>query len=256
MSASGIESSLPYMSFGASVRPMALSSDFDIFCTPSVPFEDREREADLRLLSRSLLQRAAHEQVERLVRPAQLDVRFQVDRVLALRERVQKLVERDRLAAAVAVLEVVALQHARHGDVGRQPDHVGERHRVQPVAVVDDRELLRTRVEHERGLLEVALAVGARLGLGQRRPRLGLARRVADGGRKVADDEDGAVPGVLELPHLAQHDRVAQVEVGPARVAAQLDEQRAAGFLALGRGAPRGRRRGGRRRRRGGGPWA
>ena len=207
------------------------------------PFEDRQRQADLRRLAGRLLERAAHEEVERLVRAAELDVGLEVDRVLALGERVEELVERDRLAAAVAVLEVVALQHPRDGHVRGQADDVGEGHRAEPVAVVDDGELLGARVEHERGLLEVGLPVGAGLVARQRRPRLALARRVADGRREVADDEDGAVAGVLELAQLAQHDRVAEVEVRPARVAAELDEQRHArrgARLRGGREAARG----------------
>src|SRR5690606_23145149 len=64
--------------------------------------------------------------------------------------------------------------------------------------------------------------------VGERRARLALARGVADGRREVADDEDGAVAEVLELPELPEHDGVAEVEVRPRGVDAELDRERAA----------------------------
>ena len=62
----------------------------------------------------------------------------------------------------------------------------------------------------------------------QHRPGRGAPRRVADAGRPVADDEHRQVAGVLELAQLAEHDRVAQVDVGRGRVDPELDAQRAA----------------------------
>ena len=59
------------------------------------------------------------------------------------------------------------------------------------------------------------------------RPQRGAARRVADAGGEVADDQDDGVAGVLELAQLLQHDRVAEVDVGRGGVDARAS--RAAG---------------------------
>src|SRR5690606_4494885 len=68
------------------------------------------------------------------------------------------------------------------------------------------------------------------LSLGQHRPRLALARRVADARGEVADDEDGPVAEVLELAQLAEDDGVADVEVRPRGVHAELDEEGLSGL--------------------------
>ena len=49
ISASGIDITLPNISPGGSWTPIELPSDFDIFSTPSVPDEQRQRHDDLRL---------------------------------------------------------------------------------------------------------------------------------------------------------------------------------------------------------------
>jgi hypothetical protein len=95
--------------------------------------EDGHAEGDLRLEAGGLLEAAPDEQVEKLVRAAELDVRLDHHRVVALRQRVEELVDRDRLAALVSLLEVVPLEHARDGVAAGELDHVGERHRGQPV---------------------------------------------------------------------------------------------------------------------------
>ena len=62
------------------------------------PDEQRRRQRHLRLLSVLALQVPAHEQVERLVPAAELDVRLDRDRVRPLEQRVEELHDRDRLA--------------------------------------------------------------------------------------------------------------------------------------------------------------
>src|SRR2546427_865085 len=57
------------------------------------------------------------------------------------------------------------------------------------------------------------------------------ARRIADQGGEVADQEDHLVAQVLQLAHLVEHHGVAQMDVGRRRVQAQLDAQRHAGGL-------------------------
>ena len=65
------------------------------------------------------------QQIEFLVGAAQLHVRPQRDRVVALRQRIEELVDGDGLAGLVALGEVVALEHARHGVVRRELHDLG-----------------------------------------------------------------------------------------------------------------------------------
>jgi hypothetical protein len=152
------------------------------------------------------------------------------DRVVTLHQRVQEFVDRDRDAALEALREVLALEDPRDRVARRELDHpVGaERHR--PLAVVADLGLV--AVEHQRGLVEVGLRVRLDLLARERRARRVAAGRIADQRREIADQEDHRVPEVLQLAHLVQHDRVADVDVGRGRVEPELDAQRLAGGRA------------------------
>ena len=83
-------------------------------------FEQRHGQHDLRRLAVVFLQAAAHQQVELLVGAAELDVGLQRHRVVALHQRIQELVDRDRLLRGVALGEIVALEHARDGVLRRR----------------------------------------------------------------------------------------------------------------------------------------
>ena len=83
-------------------------------------------------------------------------------------------------------------------------------------------------VEQLEDLRLVGLRVPLDFVRGQRRPGLRPARRIANHRREVADDEDDAVAEVLEVLHLADQHRVAEVEIGRGGVEADLDDQRAA----------------------------
>ena len=82
-------------------------------------------------------------------------------------------------------------------------------------------------VEHLERLLLVGAGVGLDLLDAQHRAQLRAAARVADARGEVADDQHDEVAGVLEVAQLAQHDGVAEVDVGRRRVDAELDAQRA-----------------------------
>ena len=99
-------------------------------------------------------------------------------------------------------------------------------HAGEPLAVGPDLGAL--GVEDAEGLLAVGRGVALDVGRAEHGPRGGAARRVADAGGPVADDEHRQVAGVLELAQLAEHDGVPQVDVGRRRVDAELDPQRAA----------------------------
>ena len=208
------------------------------------PFEQRQRQDALRLLAVVPLQLAADQEVELLVGAAELDVGLQRDRVVALRERVEKLVDRDRLAALVALGEIVALEHARHRVLRGEPDHAVGAERRQPLRVERDLGLL--AVEDHEHLVGVGLRVRLDLLARQRRPRHVAAGRVADQAGEVADQEDDVVAEVLQLAQLVELHGVAEVQVGPRRVEALLDAQRLA---ARELGGELGSRRSARRRR-------
>ena len=85
-------------------------------------------------------------------------------------------------------------------------------------------------VEDVEDLPLVGAGVGLHLLLGELRAGGLLARGIADAGGEAADQEDHPVAELLEVPHLAQQHRVAQVEVGRGGVEAGLHGQRLAGL--------------------------
>ena len=108
--------------------------------------EQRQRQDALRLLAVVALQLAADQQVEFLVGAAELDVGLERDRVVALRQRIEEFVDRDRLLALIALGEVVALQHPRDRVLRRELDHAVRAERRQPLRVVT-----RPRSSRDRG---------------------------------------------------------------------------------------------------------
>ena len=60
----------------------------------------------------------------------------------------------------------------------------------------------------------------------ERRPHRVAAGRIADARGEVADQQRDVVPRVDELLQLAQHHRVADVQVGARRIEPELDAQR------------------------------
>ena len=88
-------------------------------------------------------------------------------------------------------------------------------------------------VEDLHGLRDVRGGVGLDLLLRELRAGGVLARRIADGGGAVADDEGHAMAQILELAHLAQRNGVAQVQVRTGGVDAELDVERHAALELL-----------------------
>ena len=170
---------------------------------------------------------AAHEQIERLIGAAQLDVRAERDGVVALGERVEELVEADRPPRRVAGGEILPLQDARDGQVRGLANDVLERQRAEPLRVEPHQGA--AHVEHLPELGPVRLRVAADLVPGERPPRLRAAGGVADHPGEVPDDDDDLVSEVLEIAQLLEDHRVSQVQVGRGRVESQLDLERVAG---------------------------
>ena len=172
----------------------------------------------------------ADQQVELLVGAAELDVGLERDRVVALHQRIQELVHRDRLPGLVALGEIVALEHAGDRVLGRELDHARGAHGAEPPGIEVNDGLF--GVQDLEDLVLVGPGVGLHFLRGQARAGGVLAGGVADHPGEIADQEDGRVPQLLELAHLVDEHGVAEVQVRRGRVEARLDPQRlAAGQL-------------------------
>ena len=212
----------------ASVTPIWLPSDLDILRAPSMPTRSRHRQDRLLGLAVGALDVAPQQQVELLVGPPQLDVGVDRHRVIALQQRVQQLEQRDRLAAPTSVWRSPrARAAAPRSSCARAPA-------ARPSACPATRRCAAPPGARDRRRGSAAPAPGRSRALasissrGEHRAQARAARRVADARRVVADDQHHPVAGVLELAQLAQHDRVAEVDVRRRRVDAQLDPQRPA----------------------------
>src|SRR5262249_23355136 len=95
---------------------------------------------------------------------------------------------------------------------------------VEPLRVEGDPHAVRS--EHPHDLRLVGLGVLDHFVPRHRRTGHVPPRRVADHGREVADDEHDLMAELLESPHAREHERVAQVEIGPVRVEPGLYEER------------------------------
>src|SRR5207245_11199744 len=86
-------------------------------------------------------------------------------------------------------------------------------------------------------LVQIRFRVGLHLLRCERRASLGLSGRVAYKSSKAADQEDGRVAFVLKMLEFAQHNGVAEMQIGRRGINAELDAQwftRGAGTFELG----------------------
>ncbi|OPZ90551.1 MAG: hypothetical protein BWY73_01295 [candidate division TA06 bacterium ADurb.Bin417] len=195
---------------------------------PVGPLQDGHGDDHLLLLAVDLLDRPAGQQVEFLLGGADLDVALQGDRVVALEQRVEELLERDRVAARVTAAEIFPLQHLGHREGGRRLDDVRKGQLAEPVGVVD--ELDPVQVQDAADLLPVGAEVPLdRFGV-QQRSGFAPAGRIADAAGEVAHQEEDPVAQFLEVAQLPDRHRVAQVDVGRGRIDAVLDPERPAGL--------------------------
>src|SRR5207247_578560 len=100
------------------------------------PAQNRQRHADLRFLPGVALQVAADHQAEKLLAAAKLDIRVNLHAVAALHERVKTFMQINRRPRFQPLGEVVALQHALHGDLAGQAEQIEKTEAAEPVAVV------------------------------------------------------------------------------------------------------------------------
>ena len=101
-----------------------------------------------------------------------------------------------------------------------------ERERAHPAPVEVDHRLL--RIENLEDLRLVRFRILLDLFAAERRARRRSPRRITDHAGEIANQKDGRVPQILKMFELAQHNRVAEMQVGSGRVHAQLHAQRLA----------------------------
>ena len=188
------------------------------------------------------LQLAPGDEVEFLIGAAQLDVGVERDGVVALGERVEQLVQGDGLLFLEALVELVALEHLRDGEVGGEADHALEAELVEPLGVEADLGLV--AVEDAEDLVGVGFRVFVDLLAGQRLAGDVAAGGIADERGEVADEEDDLVAEILEVLELAHEHGVAEVQVGRGGIESGLDAERHAGLARFFQPRRADRRRG------------
>jgi hypothetical protein len=93
----------------------------------------------LRHISTQLHVLPAHHQVEKLIGPAEFEIHAFFVGVVCLQQRLQKLVQVDRLFGFEPVAEVLTLKDLLQRELRHQEfDHVTQLERFEPFAVLDD----------------------------------------------------------------------------------------------------------------------
>ena len=162
---------------------------------------------------------APDQQIEFLIRPAQLDVGTQGHRIVSLHQGVEQFMDRDGLTVLIAFGEIVALQNPRYGVSRDQLNDLERSQRSEPARVeIDD---CFFRVKDLENLVLVGLGVGGdlfRLSGGRVSPAGGVADQPVKSrsGRRP-------VPEVLEMLQFAQQHDVPEVQVRSGRVEPDLD---------------------------------
>ena len=110
--------------------------------------------------------------------------------------------DRDRLLAGESLVEIVALQHARHRVLARQANHACRIHLVEPFGV--ETHLGSLAVEHLENLVRVGAGIGLDVFAGERLAGHVLAGGIADHSGEITNQEDHLVPQILELAHFVQ----------------------------------------------------
>ena len=182
---------------------------------------DEKRHCNHGLLrhSRFFLKLAADKIVEKLVGPADFDIALQLDGIAALQERVKEFDNRNRRFRGVALREVVAFEHTRHGHLSGELQRVDHRPFAEPFAVAADFGFF--RIENFKSLIEVGFCVGFDFFNRQNRARGTASGRIADARRKIADDEHRLVPQILELAQFVENDHVPESQVGTRGIDAE-----------------------------------
>ena len=178
--------------------------------------QDWHHKALLRCLPHHLLELAAHQQVEFLVRAAELHVGFNDHRVVGLEKGVEQLGHGDGPVGLEPVGKVGSVQELSDCEAAGETKHVGQRELTEPFTLPHG--FGPVLVDNLEELAHVGLGVGHHLGMGEHGAGGRFTAWVAYLGCPVAHDEDDVVSQVLQLPELSKPHHVAQVDVRPAGV--------------------------------------
>ncbi len=193
-------------------------------------WQDAADDAHQRFLAERLLQFAPrHDDIEQLVRAAHLNIRLHGNRVVALHQRVECFVQKDRFAFLETIGKIIARQKLLDGEILPQPDQVHQRKFREPFAVVADFRL--GAVEQAKGLVGVRCRVGGHLLRGQDGTRLVLIRGIAHQRGVIPNQEGYLVAEFLELAQFLHRDGMAEMQVGMRRIESAIDAQGPALFF-------------------------
>ena len=190
---------------------------------PIESLEQRHSQHHLRLLAVVLLQLAAHEQVEFLVRAAELHVGIEGHRVVALHERIEQLVQRDRSMSAITRGEIVALEHACERMSGRYLDQARSAHIAEPARIEIHARAL--RIKDAKDLLFIGARIALHLFGRESRPGRVATARIANQAGEITYEKDDLMSELLECAHLVDEHGVAEVQIRRGRIEAGFDAQ-------------------------------
>jgi hypothetical protein len=165
-----------------------------------------------------------HEQIEALIRPADLDIGAQGNRVIALDERIQKLVNANGASFSHALAKVIALENARDGVLTAQSHEIIRSESAHPFGI--EPHFGTRRIEDSKHLLRVRFGVGANRRFVERTTRFGATRGISDARREIAYQKNYCMAKILKLPKLREHDGMPKVQIRRARIRAELHAQR------------------------------
>jgi len=194
--------------------------------------EESGDEDDLGFLACLPLKVASDKIVEKLVIPAEFDIRFYGDRIVALENGVLKFGQADWDTFLVTFREVVPFEHSGNIDLSIETEEIGTGEFCQPFAISTDFRLL--WVDDFEDLVGIGFCIllddfGFEGGTGFR-----AASGVADTGGVVTDDDDGEMAGFLKLADLSENESVAEVKIGGGRIESEFHSEGSTGGEFLG----------------------
>src|SRR3989344_3694076 len=169
------------------------------------------------------LNAAAHQEIQKLVMPADLNIGLHRNGIIPLKQRVERFQGGHIASRSEALSEILALHHLLNARGSGKSQEGLQAALLIPRAVVIHLSFL--HINNLSCLSEICLLVLLHLRFREWMTRLGLTGWVADLAREVADDEHNFMPKILELFQFSQNDRVPEMQVGCRRVNAELHAQ-------------------------------
>src|SRR5258706_15808994 len=134
--------------------------------------------------------------------------------------------DRNLLAALVALAEIVALEHARDVVLRCQLDHVDRSKLVHPGGV--ERHFGLFRIEHLENLRLIRVGIFRDLIAGHRRSSGIFSRRITDHSGEIPDQKNDVMTKILKLPELVDQYSMSEMKIRCSRIEAGLAPQRMA----------------------------